>query len=222
MDKNDEMVWVIPRNKLEFYRDGNPILRLGSCKINPEFVDVLTRFTSYRRRGDVENDRGYVQIIPYCTVVSLSDVFPKILVYNRGSAGGEKRLSDKWSIGVGGHIQPDDAKEATGMGVVHSAARRELLEELVGVSGETLNTVAGETVFYRDDTPVSAVHLGVWCSVVVPEKAVSAMGDGIVDFQWSLAEDLYGKYFLEDWSWVVLSRFLHPMLSRMADCGVVS
>ncbi len=59
----------------------------------------------------------YKQIIPYvvlrttgegCPTDSEGEESSRYLVYQRGKSGGESRLHDQWSIGVGGHINLDD------------------------------------------------------------------------------------------------------------------
>jgi predicted NUDIX family phosphoesterase len=69
----------------------------------------------------------------------------------RTSAGGDARLHDLWSIGVGGHLNPGD-------GDVPGGLRREWAEELVA-DFEPPFTAIG--LLNDDTTPVGAVHVGI-------------------------------------------------------------
>ena len=87
----------------------------------------------------------------------------------RLSQGGESRLHDKLSIGVGGHINPEDLEEelspaptptpaGRARDPVAAGTRREIAEEL-----EIRGTYALRSVgILNDDTnPVGAVHVGL-------------------------------------------------------------
>lgn len=107
---------------------------------------------SFRPRSEVETDPGFKQLIPYIVLMCEGRVFH----YRRGSAGGEKRLTAKRSIGIGGHISEADA---AGKGDLYrNGMQRELTEEI------ELGTPFTERLlgFINDDsTPVGSVHLGV-------------------------------------------------------------
>ena len=70
--------------------------------------------------------------------------------YRRGSKGGEARLHNTWSVGLGGHINPEDK-------TYDLAVRREIREE-VGVGIEVPKPVA---VINYDGTDVGKVHFGI-------------------------------------------------------------
>ena len=66
------------------------------------------------RRGDAEEDPTHKQVIPYLVLRDGERWF----LMRRTRAGGDARLHDRWSIGVGGHLNPGD-------GDVHGGLRRE-------------------------------------------------------------------------------------------------
>ena len=72
------------------------------------------------RRGDAEQDPGTKQVIPYLVLRDGERWF----LMRRTRGGGDARLHDRWSIGVGGHLNPGDGDVAGGL-------RREWAEELV-------------------------------------------------------------------------------------------
>jgi len=103
-------------------------------------------------RERAERTPSWKQVIPYCVVASGE----RVLLTRRRAKGGEARLHDKLSIGVGGHINPVDREDASDP--VLAAARREIAEEL-DVRGEYELRLAG---YLNDDSnPVGAVHVGV-------------------------------------------------------------
>jgi predicted NUDIX family phosphoesterase len=68
----------------------------------------------------------------------------------RTRAGGDSRLHDRWSIGVGGHLNPGD-------GDVEGGLRREWSEELLA---DFLPEFRPVGLLNDDTTAVGAVHVG--------------------------------------------------------------
>ena len=75
-----------------------------------------------------ESDSNYKQVIPYVLFTYKKSIFS----YRRGKHGGEKRLHEKYSIGVGGHIAVEDrtlfSEDNIGYG---DAMWREVAEEII-------------------------------------------------------------------------------------------
>ncbi len=69
-----------------------------------DFVEILESGNFYERNA-LENDYNYKQIIPYVVFRNFQD---EILVLKRTQNQGEKRLHNKISIGIGGHINKGD------------------------------------------------------------------------------------------------------------------
>lgn len=114
-----------------------------------DFVNQKGAF--YDRTDELENNTTLKQIIPYVTATCAG----KILVYQRTPKQTEKRLHAKYSIGFGGHINPEDGEN--GQNPVIGARTRELNEE---VSLEGTPTYKFEGTINFNDTPVESVHLG--------------------------------------------------------------
>jgi predicted NUDIX family phosphoesterase len=100
----------------------------------------------FRPREDVEVDRAWKQVIPYLV---LRDG-PRYFLMRRTQAGTDTRLHDRWSIGVGGHLNPGDGDLAGGL-------RREWREE-VEAAFEPEFTLIG--LLNDDTTDVGSVHVG--------------------------------------------------------------
>jgi predicted NUDIX family phosphoesterase len=112
-----------------------------------DFLEVVTAHGEYRLRAEMEVDPAWKQIIPYIVVRDGLDTF----LMRRTQAGGDARLHDRWSIGVGGHLNPGDDGVAGGL-------RREWREELVADFEPAFEPLA---LLNDDTTEVGAVHLGV-------------------------------------------------------------
>ncbi|MDQ2960254.1 MAG: hypothetical protein M3R48_04295 [Candidatus Dormibacteraeota bacterium] len=119
--------------------------------------------SEYRPRSLIEDDPAMQQIIPYCVVHHPGD--DTYLLTRRLQRSSETRLHHRYSLGVGGHINPVD-----GMGgdPVVGGVRREWAEEVICAEPATARLVA---MLNDDTTPVSRVHLGL---VFLVEPAGSA------------------------------------------------
>lgn len=107
-------------------------------------IPVHARFAP---RDAMEVDPAWKQIIPYLVLRDEDRYF----LMRRTRAGGDARLHDRWSIGVGGHLNPGDEDLTGGL-------RREWREELDAAFEPRFQPVA---LLNDDTTEVGAVHLGV-------------------------------------------------------------
>jgi len=109
-------------------------------------------------RSQAESDPTYKQLIPY--VILGCD--GKCFSYVRGKRSGEKRLTGLRSIGIGGHINPDDDGMSLFSGdfadAYRTAVQREVAEEVRVECGYTDRKVA---LLNDDSTQVGQVHLGI-------------------------------------------------------------
>jgi predicted NUDIX family phosphoesterase len=123
-----------------------------------QIMKAITLEASFRHRGNCENDPGFKQVIPYCILTQGDSVF----VYRRKAAGAETRLHDKYSIGIGGHINPE-AGTFSILDTINRSILRELAEEVVISSPASTPkvslTLIGALNWDKDD--VGKVHLGL-------------------------------------------------------------
>lgn len=113
----------------------------------------------HAQRKSAEADFTLKQIIPYAVFV---DDNSNVLAYKR--TGSEKRLSDMWSVGIGGHVNEKD-KGTTLFSTLLSGLIREVKEE-IGVeltSGDF--TLVG--MINEEETEVGHCHTGVVFKVTV-------------------------------------------------------
>lgn len=171
-----EFVLVVPRTEL--FPDCTPhgLAPFGEGYEESRFWNVLDHHAHFVERDYAERTPTLKQIIPYALVVRRStSPGGEVLRLRRTKNGGEARLHDKLSIGVGGHINPvDDSSDPRGEGsrraCVENATRREVAEEELAIEGPWGLTSVG---LLNDDTnPVGAVHVGL-VQVVTVEGAVA-------------------------------------------------
>jgi predicted NUDIX family phosphoesterase len=141
---DDELVLVIPRSVLmpdPGWRGLRTDLMPG-----PDFETLVAGAGEFRPRGEMERDRSWKQVIPYLV---LRDG-PRYFLMRRTKAGGDSRLHDLWSIGVGGHVNPGDGGLAGGL-------RREWREEVRAVFEPEFELLG---LLNDDSTDVGSVHVG--------------------------------------------------------------
>jgi predicted NUDIX family phosphoesterase len=126
-------------------------------------ADLIRRRGDFRPRSLMESDESWKQVIPYPV---LRDG-PSWFLMRRTKAGGDARLHDRWSIGVGGHVNPADGGLDGDLG---TALRREWLEELAVDFVPDFRFVG---LLNDDTTPVGRVHLGLVYEADAAGRAVA-------------------------------------------------
>ena len=142
MGNPDELVLVVPREALV---PGEGWLGIRRTDL-ADALDVVAREGRFMRRGDAEEDPTHKQVIPYLVLRDGERWF----LMRRTRGGGDARLHDLWSIGVGGHLNPGDGDLAGGL-------RREWAEEVVAGFVPDFRPVG---LLNDDTTPVGEVHVG--------------------------------------------------------------
>jgi predicted NUDIX family phosphoesterase len=138
----EELVLVIPRASV---MDDPGWLGVRSVD-RPAFEALVAGHGRFEPRSTAEHDRTLKQVIPYLV---LRDG-PRYFLMRRTRAGGDERLHDRWSIGVGGHLNPGDRDLAGGL-------LREWREEVEADFVPDFELVG---LLNDDTTDVGSVHLG--------------------------------------------------------------
>jgi len=147
----DELVLVVPTAAvIARLGEGTPWLGIRPAG-EGDLAALIRREGVFRARSEMEADPGWKQVIPY-PVLRDGDAW---FLMRRTKAGGDARLHDRFSIGVGGHVNPEDG----GLdGDLTTALRREWHEELVVDFVPAFRFVG---LLNDDTTPVGQVHLGL-------------------------------------------------------------
>jgi predicted NUDIX family phosphoesterase len=148
---SDELVLVVPTSDV-IEKLGGGAAWLGIRPAGAEDLAALIRASGrFLPRADMERDPSWKQVIPYPVLRDGGDWF----LVRRTKAGTDPRLHDRYSIGVGGHVNPEDGGFD---GDLALALEREWHEELVVDFVPQFRFVG---LLNDDTTPVGQVHLGL-------------------------------------------------------------
>lgn len=164
--------------------------------------DIIKHF-QFKTRYLMEEDPSYKQIIPYVVILNEKN---EILTYQRSTKGGENRLHNMYSIGVGGHLdENNESKVKTGMEVYFDGMVREVEEEL-GIKTYQDDFEVKATI-YDDSNDVGKVHFGVVSFLRIDSKEFIHHGemDILINREFLSLEELSNRSnSLENWSKIVI------------------
>jgi len=197
----EELVFAFPTNELWKFL---PYKKKGLIRGNSEVLKKIVQNGLFLRRSESEEDSSFKQIIPYA-IISYKDSF---YLFRRTSGQTEKRLHNKFSLGVGGHINPDNSVKLKEQ-YLTDELKRELYEEV-----KLLNDCLIEDIefigFINDDTiPVGSVHIGLLYNIHVSNKEVYINETDKMTADWidksNLAEFYDG---METWSKIAFDNYI--------------
>lgn len=202
MGKMDEQILAVERSYLF---ENEEIAFQGLLTDKNQLKYLMKKFDRYIevRRGDAEEDLKLKQPIPYAIIRRGEEVF----LYKRLKKGGEARLHDKLSIGVGGHMNRiNDVRNWQSNLMINMY--RELGEEL-DIKLPNKHSVEPEIIglLNNDNDPddeAGNYHIGILAVLNLPTEAtVTVRETEQLDGCWVRAKDLKkaGMYeALEGWS----------------------
>jgi predicted NUDIX family phosphoesterase len=141
----DELVYAVPRAQIMADPGWHGLET--DPRVLTAVLDVLATRGTFHRRAAVEPDRSMKQVIPYLMLRDGGRIF----LMRRTRAGGDARLHDLYTIGVGGHLNPGD-------GGIDGGLEREWREEL---DADFLPSFRLVGLLNDDTTDVGSVHVGV-------------------------------------------------------------
>lgn len=148
MNKDDEQILVVP-SEIIFAQGKWQGLKTDNLDY---YVDLINKNCEFKRRGDMENNPFYQQIIPYI-IFNFKD---KYFIYKYLPKAGEQRLVDTYQLGVGGHINPIDGENGN---VLEAGMMREWEEEVEFKGNILEKKLIG--ILNDESKPVEKVHLGL-------------------------------------------------------------
>ena len=216
-DKNDEEILVFDKEAFDsIYADipeegvftlGNDIYAEQDLL---EFLDSKwNQYGSVQRRGDMEEDKNYKQVIP-SMIIKQDD---KYFTYTRLEGGGESRLHGKSSITIGGHANDvEDYWNFEHLMAVN--AKRELEEEvyILDSNNEEIDNhlrltknMSIKGLIYNSLTDVDAVHIGLLTMIEIPEDwDVEVKETDVLEGKFRTVEEIK-ELDLENWTASALS-----------------
>jgi predicted NUDIX family phosphoesterase len=197
-----EFVYVVPRRDLfaEAYPQGLQIFSTPEQRAGLERIVGECGF--FVERQVAERTPEWKQIIPYSVLIQGE----RVLLMRRLATGGEQRLHNRLSIGVGGHINPEDLEDSGPRNPIEAGTRRELSEELVLEGSFDIRTLG---ILNDDSNPVGAVHLG-WVQIVTVEGSVRIREEDVLEGKLTtfdgLTKRLRAGDNFETWSSILIQR----------------
>ncbi len=186
-----EQVLGAPRDRLWQGPGWRGVRRAGV----PEILAAALASASFRPRAEAEDDPAWKQLIPYLVLRDGEQVF----LMRRTRAGGDARLHDRFTIGVGGHVNPGDAG-------IEDAMRREWREEIDAAFEPELDLLG---LLNDDSDPVGAVHLGIVYQAEVRGRRVTIRETEKLSGAFQTMEDARRtRDRMETWSALLLDHLL--------------
>ena len=186
-----EQILAIPTNKLN-----------GLTHATPENILPHAYFTD---RTPAETNESLKQVIPYVYLTHGDSV----LLSQRLSGGSESRLTGKYALGFGGHINPIDEDNPSLDSPILAGLRRELFEEL-GLTDLSGLTYKG--LINLDATAVERVHVGLVYHLPLSDGAAArilSFEPDKLSVSWCPLADLPTYYpALEGWAQYVYTTYL--------------
>ncbi len=139
----DEEVLVVPRSTVIEGTGWRGVSKAGVAGA----LAAIERHGRFAPRSAMERDPSFKQVIPYLVLRDGQRYF----LMRRTRAGGDERLHDRYSIGIGGHLNPGDRDVGGGL-------RREWREEIDASFMPDFRVVG---LLNDDDSDVGSVHLGI-------------------------------------------------------------
>lgn len=208
----DELVFAIPTaelwNLLTYTYQ-------GFIKGNSDILKKIVRLGQFRRRNELEEDPSFKQIIPYALIsfeepkLSRDGQNQSYLLFRRTSGQTEQRLHNKYTLGVGGHMNPGKSSEPDEQ-YITDELKREFFEELR--LSDTCSIVDIQFIgFINDETiPVSRVHTGLLFNILVSDKDVYVRETDKMTATWIEKSSLASHYdVLETWSKIAYDHYIN-------------
>jgi len=143
--KKDEKILVVKRKHL--FNDGE---WSGLKEVSfDNYLDIITTKQEFLWRSEMEENKNYKQIIPYLVFTHKGKYF----LMQRKSTSSEGRLSNKFSLGIGGHIRQEDIKSKS----IFDWANREFHEEVEYHGNLSIKPLG---ILNDDSNSVGQVHIG--------------------------------------------------------------
>ncbi len=165
----------------------------------------ILRSYIFRDRSEVEEDPSFKQIIPYILLFYRDRDSDYFFLTKRRDDCAERRLSSRYSLGIGGHINDYDLED-TG-DIIRRGMFRELEEEIELDLGDIISSrLVG--MINDDSNLVGKVHLGLVYKIETRNREVRVRSE-LEEGLFVKRDDLIDYYEgMEGWSQLVYKRYI--------------
>lgn len=164
-------------------------------------LEAIEREHSFVNRDTAETSPAYKQIIPYVVLRFDRSFF----TLRRTTRQREFRLHNKVSLGIGGHINPEDRQRPGGL--ILGGLAKELHEEVDLSPDEDDLEFLG--ILNDESTEVSRVHLGLVYVLHVRTPNVAVRETEKMIGEWLSVDDLAPqRESMESWSEIIYDHYI--------------
>lgn len=213
-----EQILVFPAsliNESDFTENNGIIFDIQKIKNirNAIFNETRLQFVD---RGPAETQESIKQIIPYLIMVNEKDEY---FCYARTKKGSESRLHNLYSIGLGGHVNPEDMNNPslTNISLLNCIVRE--LQEEVGINLRWDFSLHNIALLYDSTNEVGRVHFGFVFLLKLNTSDLSIkLEDALAKGEFVPWKHL--KYYenLENWSKLLVDKVL-PKYHETDECS---
>jgi predicted NUDIX family phosphoesterase len=201
----EESVFAFPTDELWKLL---PYKKKGFIKGSADVLKRIVEDGRFLRRCESEEDPSFKQIIPYAIISNKEPEKESFYLFRRTSGQKEKRLHNKFSLGVGGHMNPNDPAESKEHYLIDEL-KRELFEEVKLLNGCLIKDI--EFIgFVNDDTiPVGRVHIGLLYNIRVSNKEVYINETDKMTADW-IAKSSLSEFYkgMETWTKIIYDSYI--------------
>ncbi len=157
-----------------------------------KYINLISKKHKFLERSKAENDPSWQQIIPYLIFENRDKYF----VMQRHGGHTDRRLANKFSIGIGGHVNKEDVKD----NLILNWAKREFEEE-VDYQGNYKAEFLG--LINDDSNDVGLVHVGLVIKILGDSNDIKIRDEHKLGVLEALPK--IGKHYksMETWSQIV-------------------
>ncbi len=198
-NKDDEQILVVP-SEIIFAREKWQGLKTDRLDY---YLELIKSSCQFKRRGDVENNPNYQQIIPYI-IFSYKDNF---FVYKYLPGAGEQRLvNEDYQLGIGGHINKEDINGSAD--ILEAGMMREWEEEVDFWGNISEKKFVG--IINDESRPVEKVHLGLVYHFVGDSPKIFIKETDKMEGRLVKLEELSKDLTHSNWMRIVFEQYLNP------------
>lgn len=197
----EEKVFVVSKEQYGDIPDG---LHLDEA-YNESFIKKLHDDGFFVYRKDAEYNPDYLQLIPYVLIMNGNKPFVAKRI------GGDERLIGKLSLGMGGHINPEDQTSPASVKMYENNIRRELSDEELHIDLEkTISLDYIGIIRYTDPNDViSQDHLGLFYVLNTSDDTVSIKESDKLEGGFWIPNDVRDHVSnTESWSRIIVESYL--------------
>lgn len=197
----DEKVFVVKSSEYGDISDGvHPVSQYGL-----DFIQRLVEDGFFVLRKDAEYNHDYIQLIPYVLIMNEGRPFVAKRI------GGDERLIGKLSLGMGGHINPEDQQEPKSISLYQHNIIRELSDEELHIDlGKTKSLTYKGIIRYTDPSDIiSQDHLGLFYVLDTSDSEVSIKESDKLEGSFLPPEEVVSQVSsTESWSRLIVEHYL--------------